>query len=247
MKKTLITLLALGGLAMGEAITINQYDGHQHIATSSTHSLLVTSTIDADDVESIITQTGMDKALLSIKVAHSNAKSVGVGSYNGKTTLRTYNNTIAGNDISGNGNVFSWTDATGTEANANLNDYFESEGIVAGALTMGYNSAKTTGATGETKGIYLAFSVLYADGSSLTLCAHNASETLANYHIENITYEDSLLNTPTIVVNTSSDNAAVDMSQVLKANHAALGIPEPATATLSLLALAGLAARRRRK
>ena len=75
MKKTFFTLLALGGLAMGEAITINQHDGHQHIATSSSHSLLVTSTIDADAVEPIITQVGMNKALLSIKVAKSNAKS----------------------------------------------------------------------------------------------------------------------------------------------------------------------------
>ena len=160
--------------------------------------------------------------------------------------MRTFNSTVAGSSVSGAGNVFSWTDATGKGATDNLNDYFESESIVAGALTMGYNSARTAGATDETKGIYLAFSVLYADGSVLTLCARNTAETLANYHVENITYEDTLLNTPTIVVNTG-DTAAVDMSQVLTANHAALGIPEPATATLSLLALCGLAMRRRRK
>ena len=245
MKKTLITLLAFSGLAMGEAITINQHDGHQHIATSSKHSLLVTSTIDADDVETIITQVGLNRALLSIKVSGSDAKSVSVGSYNGKTTIRTFNNTVAGSTVSGAGNAFTWTDAAGTAATANLNDYFESEGIVAGALTMGYNSANTVGATNDTKGIYLAFSVLYSDGTVLTLCGHNAAETLQVYHIENITYDDSLLNAPTIVVNTDAANAAVSMEQVLKANLQA--VPEPTTATLSLLALCGLAARRRRK
>ena len=245
MKKTLITLLALSGLAMGEAITINQHDGHQHIATSSKHSLLVTATIDADDVKSIITQVGLNRALLSIKVNGNNAKSVSVGSYNSKTTIRTFNNTVAGSTINGAGNAFSWTDAAGTTATANLNDYFSGEGIVAGALTMGYNSANTAGASDDTKGIYLAFSVLYSDGRVLTLCGHNAGETLNNYHIENITYDDSLLNAPTIVVNTDATNAAVSMEQVLKANLQA--VPEPTTATLSLLALCGLAARRRRK
>ena len=245
MKKTLITLLALGGLAMGEAITINQHDGHQHIATSSKHSLLVTSTIDADAVESIITTVNMNKALLSIKVSNSDAKSVGVGSYDNKTTIRTFNSTVAGSTVSSTGNIFSWTDAEGTSATANLNDYFESEGIVSGALTIGYNSANTTGATDTTKGIYLAFSVLYSDGKVLTLCGHNSGETFPNYHIENITYDNSLLNAPTIVVNTDSTDAAVNMTQVLAANLKA--VPEPSTATLSLLALCGLAARRRRK
>ena len=244
MKKTLITLLAFSGLAMGEAITINQHDGHQHIATSSQHSLLVTSTIDADDVKSIITQVGLNRALLSIKVNGDPAKSVSVGAYDGKTTIRTFNSTVAGSTVSGAGNAFSWTDAAGASATSNLNDYFESEGIVSGALTMGYNSAATKGVTADTKGIYLAFSVLYSDGSVLTLCAHNAKETFQSKHIENITYDDSLLNAPTIVVNTDATNAAVSLEQVLMANLQA--IREPTTATLSLLALCGLAARRRR-
>ena len=245
MKKTLITLLALSGLAMGDVITINQHDGHQHIATSSKHSLLVTATIDADEVKKIVTQTGMNTALLSIKVDTSGEKAVCVGTYSEKTTLRTFNNTAAGSIINGAGNAFSWTDAAGTAATANLNDYFKSEGIVTGALTMGYNSANTIGADASTQGMYLAFSVLYTDGTILTLCAHNAAEILNARHIEYISYEDSLLNAPTIVVNTDTTNAAVSMEQVLKANLQA--VPEPTTATLSLLALCGLAARRRRK
>ena len=244
MKKTLIALLALSGLAMGEAITINQHDGHEHIATSSKHSLLVTATMDADDVKSIITQVGLNTALLSIKVNTSGEKAVSVGSYGGKTTLRTFNETAAGSKVDGIGNVFSWTDAAGKTATANLNDYFSDEGIVAGALTMGYNSSATIGASSETQGIYLAFSVLYSDGKVLTLCGHNSAEILNARHIEYISYEDSLLNAPTIVVNTDTTNAAVSMEQVLKANLQA--VPEPTTATLSLLALVGLAARRRR-
>ncbi|MBE6435548.1 MAG: PEP-CTERM sorting domain-containing protein [Akkermansiaceae bacterium] len=58
----------------------------------------------------------------------------------------------------------------------------------------------------------------------------------------NITYADSLLGTPQVTTSATSRTR----DSLIAANEAVL-VPEPATATLSLLALVGLAARRRRR
>ena len=248
MKKTLITLLALSGLAMGgTTTTISSHGSLTTITTSDKHSLTLTSTINIDDLKAIVSGTSTNVALLGL-TGKSNDVSISVSSDGSNQTLRL-DNTKAGNAISGAGNAFTWSNATNQSvSNSSLNSYFTLEGAVAGAITLGYNTANTPGVTDETKGTHVVFSVLYSDGNILTLYGFRSGFYYTGTHIVSVSYDSDLLNTPSIVTNTSSSNAAVSKAGLIESNIAALKtIPEPTTATLSLLALCGLAARRRRK
>ncbi len=248
MKKTLITLLALGGLAAGG--TVATITGNS--TTSATQSLTLTSTISADCLQDIISST-VNETLLGFNVFSANSKAaIAVGSYSGSQSLRYFTGKQGGEDILGTGTQFTWTDGTGAAvADADLNDYFSTTGIYAGAITMGYNTPHTYGVTNETKGIYVVFSVSYENGDVKSLIGHTTNVANENkYHINEVSYNSDFLSAPEIVAKTDAAqiDATVTKDSLLAANLKALPtVPEPATATLSLLALAGLAARRRRK
>ncbi len=109
------------------------------------------------------------------------------------------------------------------------------------ALTVTYNGISSK--TGPL-GVQIYFSVAMNDGSIVTLNAGNDGTQWVDdkYDVTEIRYTTTYLDALTIY----DGYATADQAWAL--NKGVLpSIPEPATATLSLLALAGLAARRRRK
>ena len=109
-----------------------------------------------------------------------------------------------------------------------------------GAITLAYGGDNVAGA-GDT-GTSILISVLYEDGSMKSLYGNRSGQKWSNNSITTVTYADDLMAAPEITISNTRWTEAS-----LTSAHKDLLIPEPATATLSLLALAGLAARRRRK
>ncbi|MEE1265159.1 MAG: PEP-CTERM sorting domain-containing protein, partial [Akkermansia sp.] len=109
------------------------------------------------------------------------------------------------------------------------------------ALTVTYNgiSSRT-----EPLGVQIYFSVAMNDGSIVTLNAgNNGTQWITNeYDVTEIRYTTTYLDALTIYDGYATADQAWELNKGVLPS-----IPEPATATLSLLALAGLAARRRRK
>ena len=114
------------------------------------------------------------------------------------------------------------------------------ENAVGGALTFAF--APKAAAT-ETYGISIALSVAYADGSIKTIVGNADKYSWSNnqYKATELFYDDAYITAPTITKDGNWTHA-----NLVAANEAVL-VPEPSTATLSLLALAGLAACRRCK
>ncbi len=237
----------------GTTVTISNHDGNDYITGSASHSLTLTSLMSADATKAIISSENTDSALLGIKNNSQPSFAISVGSFTTNQIkgqqLRIYDDKVAGESISGAGSVLTWTDGGGTSVTSSvLNDYFATTDIVAGAITLGYNTPSTTGVTDSNKGTQVVFSVLYDNGEILTLYGYKNNQYYSTGHIASISYDSSLLAAPTIVVSKDATNAAVTRTSLVASNVSALKtIPEPTTATLSLLALAGLAARRRCK
>ena len=109
------------------------------------------------------------------------------------------------------------------------------------ALTVTYNGISSRTAP---LGVQIYFSVAMNDGSIVTLNAGNDGTRWVDnkYDVTEIRYTTTYLDALTI------NDGYATADQAWELNKGVLpSIPEPATATLSLLALAGLAARRRRK
>lgn len=109
---------------------------------------------------------------------------------------------------------------------------------VAGALTLTYNGLSAS--TGPL-GTQIYFSVKMNDGSIKTMNAANTGLrwTSPGNNVTAIGYDPTYLDALTIYEGYATAEQAWELNKEV--------VPEPTTATLSLLALAGLAARRRRK
>ena len=242
MKKTLITLLALCGVATAteQTITLSDY--------GYTDGFYATSVLDLDDLTSIITTKNLDTTLIGVGVAidndttHSAVLTVKSWTNN---ELHLYYNQDAGVSSSGFGNAsasFSAPDGyTWPQGHAINNAFANMENAVGGALTFAF--APKEAAT-DVYGISIALTVAYADGSITTIVGNASGYSWSNndYKATEIFYDDAYITAPTVTKTGNWTHA-----DLVTANKAALGVPEPTTATLSLLALAGLAARRRRK
>lgn len=243
--------MLLSGIAVaGTTVRISSYgDNSSYItSTGATSSVSATSVITLDNLK-LIAETGdsyESTALLGIKIASNADYSISVGSYTENniltSQLRIYN-AVAGSSISQAGSAFTWYDASGSTTTAPYLNSIDLEGALKGAITLGYNSSSVPGVTDANKGTAVVFSVLYENGDVLSYFGIRNSQQWASGHVGSITYDSDVLNTPDISVWTSG---AWTRDTLVAANEAVL-IPEPTTATLSLLALAGLAARRRRK
>ena len=253
MKKTLITLLALCGVAAAaeQTITLSDY--------GYTDGFYATSVLDLDDLTSIITQKNLDTTLIGVGVyGDAGQKSDGTpvaafGEHSAVLTVKSwtnnefhlYYNKAAGVDASGFGNAsasFSAPDGYTWPQGHAINNAFENmENAVGGALTFAF--APKDAAT-DVYGISVALTVAYADGSITTIVGNASKYSWSDndYKATKIFYDDAYITAPTV---TKAGNWT--HADLVAANKAALGVPEPTTATLSLLTLAGLAARRRRK
>lgn len=119
-----------------------------------------------------------------------------------------------------------------------------------GALTLSGNAITVGTATGTvTTGTEytLTFTKI---GTDLTLACGNASVTATiNTTAEGASEYSGVINNITLGGNTGANNRVPVLVSEMKMSSVTVTptVPEPTTATLSLLALAGLAARRRRK
>ena len=240
MKKTLITLLALCGVAAAaeQTITLSDY--------GYTDGFYATSVLDLEDLTSIITKKNLDTTLIGVGVAiDNNSTHSGVLTVKSWTNneFHLYYNQAAGVSSSGFGNAsasFSAPDGYTWPQGHAINNAFSMEDAVGGALTFAFapKAAET-----DVYGISVALTVAYADGSTQTIVGNAAGYSWSNnqYKATKIFYDDAYITAPTV---TKAGNWT--HADLVAANKTAL-VPEPTTATLSLLALAGLAARRRRR
>ena len=216
MKKTLIALMALAGVACGETITLSTIDAKFVSAPA------LAGNCWAGDYTFTFTLTD-DYTL-------EGSGSV-VGFYRGSAVNDTYGYNaivLGGSDEAltltvGRGRAFETVDnATGIDADT----YFT---FASGATD------KVTFTTQIVKGVEYTLTVTGASEAMTPTLSWGAdsSETLASYN-GNMNGNAAL----TCVVNTGTITKVIPDTP---------SVPEPATATLSLLALAGLASRRRRK
>ena len=255
MKKTIAALLALSGFAMGMTQT-SVATGN----TTATKSLIVTSSITLSDLTTIAGTVGTNTALLGVETGASNKWSIAVGTFSGAITLREYDQ-YAGTKVDGAGNQFTWIGADGAAMNEPaLNTLFPLENAIGASITLGYTTERVSGSFADSvtngivtsygnQGLAVVFSVKYADGTITSIYGINKNKYNKSSHTPTVYYDSDLLSAPEI----SESGTAWTRESLIAANEAVLpsistpAVPEPTTATLSMLALAGLAARRRRK
>ena len=210
MKKTLIALMAMAGMAFGETITVNTIDA------KFTDAPVLAGNCWSDDY--VLTFTLTEDYTLA-----GSGSVVGFYRGGGKTDPYGYNGIVLG----GSDEALTLTIGRGC-ANNTTGD---ATGI--GATTTFTFQDNVTFTTTIQKGVVYTLSVTGGDQSMTpTLTWDGGSETLASYK-GNMNSNAAL---------TYAVNAGTITKEVVTP-----AVPEPATATLSLLALAGLASRRRRK
>lgn len=247
MKKTIIALMALAGIASAASIGYDEMTDEQKTgvvysawtdvtASSSNQPWTNIENTGADftlsfDISDIVSCSA-EKTLLSAAGANSQ-QSYEDGflqlwvNANGSLTL---NNTCGGNDTT------KYFDGS-TRGNATVSNYTLDIGISAtntsgdpNTVTFVSNSTDktfTAYVNGEQVGQWTNWNTdTGITGMQLGKCYGNGRDIDGTVHFENVVLW----------------NRALNASEV-----SALVVPEPTTATLSLLALAGLAARRRRK
>ena len=250
MKKTLITLLALGGLALGGTYELNP--------AYSSGTVIIT--LNVNEFAKVAGQyfNGSLPVLL-----YWNGSLEGING-NGDTVTSSASMGMCSNGSSGNKNIANdgsstiygyfkmGTGAAGYKSDIGLNgttifpttlDMSQVTGI---ALGYSYNSLSV-----ETDGVITG----YKTNLSTTLAYKMVDGTIESYSYTIDGYvkssgthykftADELVVDDTYVNGVKYSSVYTGTADLLKATVAS--VPEPATATLSLLALAGLCARRRR-
>ena len=257
MKKTLITLLALGGMAMGAAPDL----ADANITTNGT-----TTSYWTEDGDFTVALT-LDVASLRkyLEQGQTPVWGTNIVSYDagGAATGVCINGGSSSNKVNTSGLYARWkTDIAWNPTNGsdvrwdggtNLSDL---NGDAEGTGWDSVGSAGLVYSFGATTGTAVAFTILDTEGTALvdsyvtagglkSSSATNAVLTLHNEMVAAGYFFDDRLDY------VEGDYKALAAAAAGAAIPATEGwtrvIPEPATATLSLLALAGLAARRRRR
>lgn len=232
MKRTLIAIFALGSMASAADFELNDL-------TAGTVVVNLNPTLMKD-----IAGNGFGGAGDAITFA----KFTGTWQNNDTASLGIANNGSSTSHVTGLYNA--WTKGTSTALNQDfknnsLSSIFNSdtnwENIKDIAIAYSWDSSSSITGTN----IYSSISYITKDNTVTT-----ASGSLINQmKFDSVSYKltaTSLVIDDTYVTNSSYTNTANNLAGVTALSKGAL-VPEPATATLSLLALAGLCARRRRK
>ncbi len=224
MKKTLITLLALVGVAAADTYTSSTYKKQDQASTHYGFTLAIAdsswvdSTIPTDvtsvQLDSITILTRLDKSYSDIKIAvYEYLEDGNVGTFLGLSSSESY--------------------ATNTNV-----EFTFSDSITLNPTTRYQFMFVASDSTTESVD---TFNEYKTKATQWGLALTNKESVAGEYTQSNIpsgwgTYTNGTVNgwqgslLPVVTITTSTPN-----------------VPEPTTATLSLLALAGLAARRRRK
>ena len=257
MKKTFITLLALAGIAMGETLTLTIPTGIQNHTGTKDVDDNGDGIIDREDVVYFLGygSTGVDAAITKSEFANGND---GGYMFNKGGQVNPDASIKEGEIISADG-VTSLTLAPRKGAGGS------GEAIVlSGSNLVGYSVDSFTFEIAEstcttTANIALTLAVIQkGDNNAWSLVEKTTGSLTLNSGAElTLTLSNSIDWTNSYKVVAIIDNTAQTLAGGNSPTYTMTGIsvtatgtpvvPEPATATLSLLALAGLAARRRRK
>lgn len=248
MKKTLITLLALVGVAGADTVSLTVLNdtygsviGGQDGTYGGTVSLNVTKASDSISANS-------DYATLTTLLTENNKWYVGAGTYNvgGFSTDTTGVILVAGgpNTPSASGAIkFSLSEATLAQYEGPITLSFD-------VLLSGGNNKKNHTFSFTLMNSTWAASAIYnsKEGANL-LSDENKTRVELTMGAEQVGAMQAAGGDHTFVLLAATNNVTGSNRGVLMNNYQMSGklVPEPTTATLSLLALAGLAARRRRK
>ena len=266
MKKTIIALMALAGMACAETVIFNI--GGSSITTDDTDISIVAGALNGNGVasQSVI----LNDTTLTLKFENG----TGIERKNNTTAADNWSNTLGLPD-SINLGISDSNMASLLSTSAQIDAGHTKDGVYPGiskfTLTglnegqyelisfMGRASGSTTETALTLSGAenVSVTSYVYADGAwtlanSATLdyvAAGTAAAMVNVYSFEAIKGTDIVLSyNGSISYNGDTQNQYTDIATYQNVQFLALKtIPEPTTATLSLLALAGLAARRRRR
>ena len=252
MKKTLIALLSLSGVAFSATVgeidttdaTLKSYfnfdEGNTRTAGSLTWQERPVWNADGYGVS---TATN----------AHPYTTGAGLKASTGFTVSFDINNAQNGTLLSmTTGNMSqAWRSLSITMTDGTVSAQFH--GNTAGAVTYAIANPDVTWTTltlvGSATGNTLALD-FYVDGNYIGTNSTNNASNFVGEIINKMQFGyfgDSSKSAPTNIDNILVYNRALTADEVMALTVEPTTVPEPATATLSLLALAGLAVRRRRK
>ena len=278
MKKTIIALLALGGIAMGETVPqANLPTGTAvsdlttgYAITDGTFSFALT--LDVSELKKYLNTGGTAEKRLILshqwtadtsydqtvegvtsRVEASTEFCIGVttnfSSSGGKITTdsglytRLLQRQTPLKPNTSNADSHNRREVTSDSAmlssvyNSNLSQ-FDWDSVSAAYMTYTYDNTQG----GTYKGLSITFNLVDDEGISLYASYdRDADLRYSSYNTYNAYFDQDLVTAATYY------SATLTKEQALTAAHVTKLLPEPTTATLSLLALAGLAVRRRRK
>lgn len=266
MKKTLIALLAVASCAMGEttAVTLgdaiaaipNVTDQNSSVDISSDATaytgVTLTMSLKSDAFMAALLDSGVNKntyALATAQIGTSLYIGPAIRYNSSNNTLSSayavYSNNASGSAANGmegmsvgygpswtkDGEVFNKAFSQEAVDSWGYNTTTKTSNVEKMVLTLTYASAASGGSTYMT--------VVLNDGTTLEYSGQTSSSFKFTYtDVLGVSANDDLVNSVYLF------GSVLDASAVQSIHQS---IPEPTTATLSLLALAGLAARRRRK
>lgn len=159
----------------------------------------------------------------------------------------TDNSADVGLYLTSTGITMSWE---GVVWNDNRNSTYTYDDLMAlGSMFVGESGEKyitltlSKANTGGTEGGLM----LYSQDSTTKILGHSGLGSGSTASVPNITLNTNYIEMAAITPGWAPSSSAVSLAQTLDTTARGELIPEPTTATLSLLALAGLVARRRRK
>ena len=223
MKKTLITLLALTGVAMADSIL-----------TSST-PLTLTSSATVNSKNAALTWSGDDTTLTSWSVSFD----ITCSNKTGKTGI-------------GDAPLFSTRRSNGATTGLIFSSNTDGTVEIYQGNELSENSTASVLSIGNTTSITVSFVADYIGETYKggTFVVTSGENKLLNFAVDATVENTTLISGSSSVWTQTGDGncpANYAFSNITVSKLANNVVPEPATATLSLLALAGLAARRRRK
>lgn len=256
MKRTLIALMALAGYAAAASL---DYDIYKDDSSSPyNQGLLTVFDFDQGTAGSAANKAGGDTGGYSDKPLITYEGDNGYGTINSAAT-RMWKSDLSLGDFTISMDVNTMTAGHLLTMRANNTEFIHLTSSAESPLTLTYSGVtgsveSTIGATSGDKTLDWATITLVRSANILTLYVNGESQgsltakatTFSGLQIGALFGEGTQGGTSAPAINATIDNLTIWGKALSAAEVSSFVIPEPTTATLSLLALAGLAARRRR-